>query len=164
MKYAFSSLSHSDFFFLTRSHSAVAHESHLCTSDGYSFLSQCASPALCLTGEYQDSNGECHACHATCLKCTGPQSEDCISCISSQWAGLDCFRLSACHCFSIIHDDDIYMYIFTYMYKHTHQTWEDYLLLFFVMCHCKLTNSGFRQPSQTTDVLHPSCPLGAKYK
>uniref|UniRef100_A0AAX7TAM9 P/Homo B domain-containing protein n=1 Tax=Astatotilapia calliptera TaxID=8154 RepID=A0AAX7TAM9_ASTCA len=66
------------------SHSAVAHENHLCTSDGYSFLSQCASPAFCLTGEYQDINGECHACHATCLKCTGPQSEDCISCISSQ--------------------------------------------------------------------------------
>ncbi|CAB1318072.1 unnamed protein product [Coregonus sp. 'balchen'] len=35
-------------------------------------------------GEYQDSHGKCHACDATCVKCTGPKSEDCISCDPSR--------------------------------------------------------------------------------
>lgn len=37
------------------------------------------------SGQYQDSDGRCHACDATCLKCTGPRGQDCISCSSSRW-------------------------------------------------------------------------------
>ncbi|GLD75172.1 proprotein convertase subtilisin/kexin type 5-like protein, partial [Lates japonicus] len=31
-------------------------------------------------GQYLSKHGLCHLCDATCLQCTGPEREDCISC------------------------------------------------------------------------------------
>ena len=33
-------------------------------------------------------HGKCHLCDATCLQCTGPESEDCISCPEARWQPL----------------------------------------------------------------------------
>ncbi|XP_033933588.1 proprotein convertase subtilisin/kexin type 5-like, partial [Pseudochaenichthys georgianus] len=34
--------------------------------------------------EFLDADGMCAACDATCLKCTGPRTDDCISCSAAR--------------------------------------------------------------------------------
>lgn len=45
----------------------------------------CFLYCVCTSGEYLSRHQKCGLCHATCYKCTGPESEDCISCSSTRW-------------------------------------------------------------------------------
>lgn len=40
---------------------------------------------MLFSGEYLSKHEKCKLCDVTCYKCTGPESEDCISCSSTRW-------------------------------------------------------------------------------
>lgn len=49
--------------------------------------SVCSLCVFCIlfSGEYLSEHDKCKLCDSTCYKCTGPESEDCISCLSTRW-------------------------------------------------------------------------------
>ena len=48
---------------------------------------------VCPSGKYLDNNtGLCQDCHSTCISCTGPQSQDCITCYTGEPKRGRCLR------------------------------------------------------------------------